>query len=140
MEDSTLEVKNFCQCGCGEIVKNKFKHGHNIKFLHKIGTDASHWKNGRWIHKRGYIWIWNRNHPFANADGYVYEHRLIMEKHLGRYLTKQEVVHHKNGIKNDNRIENLELISSASEHLKRHGRPKLDRSGTSPFPFLYDMF
>ena|SRR3990167_9417979 len=68
----------------------------------------------------GYILICNPKHPFSNNKGYVREHRLVMERHIGRYLNSNEVVHHKNGIKDDNRIENLELFPNISEHMKFH--------------------
>ena len=70
---------------------------------------ASHlWKGGRYTKREGYIYVYQPEHPF-NIKKYVLEHRLVMEKHLGRYLKKGETVHHKNGIRDDNRIENLEL-------------------------------
>lgn len=58
-----------------------------------------------------YVLLHIPNHPMANKGGNVYEHRLVMAEHLGRWLRKGESVHHKNGIRNDNRIENLELWS-----------------------------
>ena len=69
-----------------------------------------HWNGGR-INNKGYILIHSPEHPACknNKRKYVGEHRLIMEKHLGRYLKSDESVHHKNGIKTDNRLENLEL-------------------------------
>lgn len=83
------------------------------------GEKNNFWKGGRKTNAKGYVLILKKEHPFAGAGGYIFEHRLVMENHIGRYLNKDEIVHHKNGIKNDNRIENLEL-TTFSEHVKTH--------------------
>jgi endogenous inhibitor of DNA gyrase (YacG/DUF329 family) len=57
-----------------------------------------------------------KEHPFSGKQGYVAEHRLVMEQHIGRFLQPMEVVHHKNSKPDDNRIENLELFSSPGVH------------------------
>jgi hypothetical protein len=78
-------------------------------------------KNGKTIDKKGYIRILvppsSPFYPMADHESYVPEHRLIIAQHLGRLLKRYEVVHHKNGIKNDNRLENLELVNSNGEHI-----------------------
>lgn len=77
---------------------------------HVRGEKNHRWKGGR-VKIGEYVYIKSRNHPFAHTKGgYVAEHRLIMEKHLQRYLDKNEEVHHKNKNKVDNRIGNLELV------------------------------
>jgi hypothetical protein len=63
----------------------------------------------RFTMAEGYVKIHIPGHPTANGDGYVLEHRLVMERVLGRHLVKGESVHHKNGQRADNRPENLEL-------------------------------
>lgn len=67
----------------------------------------------------GYISVYTPGHPSANKDGYALEHVLVMEKAIGRRVKDNEVVHHKNKIKTDNRIENL-MLMTRSEHTRIH--------------------
>lgn len=90
------------------------------------------WKGGIRIF-RGYIAIYSPNHPHKDKNDCVREHRLIMEKHLGRFLEPKEVVHHINGVKADNRLENLKLFGDNSKHIILHkpkGRPPKLRKPT----------
>lgn len=76
----------------------------------------------------GYIKVYCPDHPMATKDGYVMEHILVMEKKIGRYITRDEVVHHKNKIRDDNRIENLELMLF-TEHASLHSKERWENGG-----------
>lgn len=99
----------FCLCGCGKEILSHDKRGRPRRYLY--GHHKGHWKGGKRINSQGYIETYSPNHPFKGCRNTVREHRLVMEKQLGRYLQLSEVVHHKNGNKQDNRIENLKLMA-----------------------------
>lgn len=86
--------------------------------LSHMGENNPHWNNGIKNRSDGYIQIKTPGHPFRDEQDYVMEHRLVMEKKLGRYLTEKEVVHHIDGNRKNNKIKNLQLFTSNGEHLK----------------------
>jgi len=93
--------------------------------LSQIGKKNNLWNGGK-MKVNGYIKIYVPNHP-KKVQGHVLEHRLVIEKHLGRYLTKEEVVHHINEVRDDNRIENLLLFKTKGEHKKFHLKQTRER-------------
>lgn len=110
-------------------VKGQFVAGHSVSeanrkilqesMIGKMGNSARHWKKGRYTNSKGYVMVYSVGHLSCNKSGYIPEHRLVAEAFLGRYLTKAEIVHHINGIKKDNRPENLWLYNRR-EHRKMH--------------------
>ena len=112
-----------CACGCGQLRPKFDKQGRERKYVagHQTrgrrGPKSPLWKGGRFLHTLGYMMAYCPDHPSAiGKTGYVYEHRRVMEKHIGRYLKSEEHVHHINGDRADNRIENLKITSFA-EHM-----------------------
>ncbi len=105
-------------CKLSEETKRKIGKAH-------IGNKNPQWNGGRFKdNSNGYIFVMAKDHPLAKKNGYVAEHRLVIEKKIGRYLKKSEIVHHINGIKDDNRIKNLVITSRKEHKLKYHKKNK----------------
>lgn len=133
-----------CACGCGQLLESVDEKGRDRRFIHGHNTRNRHWRwsneskekvkgisrrdirgsanplwnGGRYKDSWGYIWVLQPDHPFATKTGYIREHRLVLEQKLGRLLAPEEVPHHINGIKDDNRPENLKLYPNHSTHIK----------------------
>ncbi len=108
-----------CQCICGTqklILGYHLRKGSTLSCgclrkelaSKRCFNNPPGWRGGK-TKINGYQYIKNPDHPNAWKKGYVAEHILVMSKRLGRPLTKNETVHHKNGVRDDNEPENLEL-------------------------------
>ncbi len=81
------------------------------------------WKIEKIVSKGDYLYAVVKGHPNATKNNYVLYHRIVVENALGRLLDSDEVVHHINGNKKDNILENLQVLTS-SEHARLHGLEK----------------
>lgn len=86
-----------------------------------VGEGNPKWRGGTYRDADGYVYELAVDHPHANRAGYVRQHRLVVERVIGRFLTREEVVHHRNHVRDDNRPENLELMADGSSHRVHHG-------------------
>jgi HNH endonuclease len=128
--------RNHCRCGNPKQLKSETCWS---CWLARGQADSAnhHWKGGRTTHQAGYLMIRLRDHPRAKTNGYVFEHIVVMESMLRRPMSPDESVHHRNGVRDDNRPENLELwvrpqpsgirkedaVAWAREILERYGEP-----------------
>ena len=119
-----------CKCGCGQQIipkkhhkyypqKYQVGHANKGKFLEK----NPNWRGGK-IEVDGYIKIYKPEYKNSDCHGYIFEHRYIMEQYLDRDLSPNEIVHHINEDKQDNRIENLQVLT-ISEHNSHHRKEEI---------------
>ena len=126
--NSSVKDNNICSKKCFKIFSKMQKPWNKGKHITNSGTFKSrekhpNWKGGK-IRCHGYIRVLRPTHPFCDSKGYVFEHRLVMEKHLGRFLKPSEITHHINEDKSDNRIENLLLFPNSGAHTSFHALQK----------------
>ncbi len=102
---SSLWTGKTSSCGCLISDMRKMETGENSR----------NWKGGRYL-QYGYVMLKRPKHPNATSDGYVAEHRMVMSEHIGRPLERFEWVHHINGVRCDNRIENLRIVGPTTHY------------------------
>lgn len=98
----------YCECNCGGIVKTK-----GARFLY------NHHKRREITKDKDYEYVYAPDHPYKNHRNKVYKHRLVMEEHIGRYLTEDELVHHIDENPKNNDISNLKIVTKG-EHQTIH--------------------
>lgn len=125
----------FCECGCGEQTKictatrpefdqyngfpQRYAHGHNPR-----GKRAGNWKGGRVRDVHGYWWLYRPDHPRTTINGYVREHRIVWEEANGRLLRPDEDVHHIDGDRGNNALENLVALTKKQHRAAHHADPE----------------
>jgi len=99
------------------MAEGRGKHGHNLS-----GPEHPRWNEGQMLSSHGYVKVrvgtW---HPLADPNGYAYEHLLVWTSAGYPKPDAGRVLHHRNGDKTDNRLENLELIGRGEHLTLRHG-------------------
>ncbi len=123
-----------CKCGCGQELEEYDKYGRKRQHIHghQLGgrfrklDKHFNWKGGEYTDNKGYVQVHSSNHPNA-VDGYVRRSRLVMEKHIGRYLESDELVIHINNDNKDDRIENLKLTTRQEFTRQMHMKDMGDR-------------
>lgn len=131
-----------CRCGCGDPApiarRNRYDidhlKGEPVDFIH--GHSGKGENNGNWAGGRhyvnGYVRVLAKGHPHANYAGYALEHLVVAAAALGKPVPPEAVVHHVNGVKDDNRPENLVICEDRAYHALLHVRADALRETGDP--------
>lgn len=119
---------------CGvvkKVVESKYARfrGSCRKCIYRALREKVTWVGGKFKDKDGYIRVSGKHeHHRSGIAGFVYEHILVMEQHLGRKIVWPEQVHHKNEDRSDNRVSNLKVVSPSGHHREHRKHLHLDGS------------
>jgi hypothetical protein len=118
------EQRKYCSTKCQYKSQRKFWNSPEER--KRRSERAIGYKNGRWkggLRKiMGYVWVYFPDSHLHKVQGAIPRAVYVMEQHIGRRLRKEEVVHHMNGKRTDDRIENLLLFPNSAEHIRWHGK------------------
>ena len=125
-----------CFCGCGEKTElnprtynkigvkkgepKKYIYQHQSRGPNNSGANNNNWKGGERMVHSGHVMVRKPNHPYVTKNKYIKRSRIVMEERLGCILPEWIIIHHKNGIRHDDRPENLHIFNSHSEHNTFH--------------------
>lgn len=123
----TLANRFYCSLACRNS-DPKWLVSLRTRLQHPKGSLHPRWKGGRLVRPNGYVVCYMPTHPYPSENGtHVFEHRLVAEQHLGRFLQSDEIVHHKNANRKDNRWSNLEVLTK-TEHGRLHQQERRRRA------------
>lgn len=133
----------YCHCGCGQkttIIKEnsytrglikgeprKYLKGHHTKGKKLAGycrENNPNWRGGEYTREDGYVMIYKPDHPLVNSNDYIRKSRVVVENNIKEFLPKDVIIHHINHNRSDDRIENLQILTSHAEHRKVHADEK----------------
>ena len=126
VKKSHKSKRKTCSRLCGAKYKSIIYSNEGNPMYGIRGENSKHWKGGNRNSNYGYKMIYDDDieNKSRKSDRYHLEHRFIMSRHIGRPLKKEELVHHRNGIKTDNSIENLE-ITCIRDHSSHHYKDRI---------------
>lgn len=140
---STVEIREKYRVTDKVVKRYMAERGLPMRGRGRKGEQNYFWRGGSLVDRDGYVLVYAPTHPYRNHQNKVRRHRLMMEQRMGRYLRTEEVVDHVNGVKGDDRLENLRLYPNNAAHLRatlKGRRPQWSEAGYQRILALSGVF